>query len=228
LLIFISAKAIDINQLDIKKLNFYQRKYKPMLKLDTIALPSFSGKYITFEGVTLSDPAQLEFLDVKAYANSNELFSFRSEKEIKGPFKDPVFTLSISIKDRDKAMYYLDIPRFILDKNLSAAGTNYKVIQNIITENSFNIVNLAEGVNDIFIPLPTVGLEDMFYITINGHKYERSLNSETLDAYKYKVNYTGDGYNIVFASLPLNSTVTCYIKTLPNVISRNYLYIPSK
>jgi hypothetical protein len=51
----ITASGIERNQLDLKKLGFYKRKYKQEMSAKTIKISNLSNKLLTLENVKLED-----------------------------------------------------------------------------------------------------------------------------------------------------------------------------
>lgn len=223
LLITILASAIKLNQLDIKGIFFYAREYGRSLDIATVGMPSFSNKYLTVESVNLNSTSQSDLLNFSIKANNAILNSLSSELPLKGPFKDPVFTLNCSIKDSTLLTKYLG------DLNYYFAITkpvnyDYKTFAILADEKRKDFTVTAAEAASVFYYLPVIGLEEYFEVSLNGAQSFMTLS--TPNAMEHTIEFNGEGYLFTFASLPNLSNVSIKINALPSYIDGRKITLP--
>lgn len=221
----IKATAIEANQLDIKELSLYQRKYKDTLKIETVALPSFSNKYLTFENVKYKVDYHKDFLDTTVRVKDFKLNSLASEEQIGGPYKDPVFVIESKLKNKANILNYLQKPSYTFTK-LVPSEPNYKTFLELATAKEFSLTQEKQGSNSIYMILPIPGMECFIDVSVDGVSFVRRLSSEVLWDKEYFIQYTGTGYLLTFNSLPWKSVVTCKVTSMPSYIDKDKIYFP--
>lgn len=222
----ITSSAISENQLDIIEMVFYRKMFRtPLgnnlygLKTTTINIPSFSGKYLTLEGVTLQYPEHSSLLDFEVKANNEKLYALKDEQQLTGPYIDPNFELICSLKDSNTLLEYLgdlEYEKCTIDK----INETYKVFASIMTEDPYqvtqNIPSAEENV--VLFPLTLKGFENFFNVKVNGERYSQIKESDTLVGKTYKIVFTGDGYILKFKSLPQYSKIIASLTGCPSYL----------
>ena len=221
----IKATGIGHNQLDIKELSFVQRKYKDTLKIETIALPSFSNKYLTLEGVKYKVDHHKDFLDTTVRVKDFKLNSLASEEQIAGPYKDPIFIIESKLKNKANILNYLQKPSYTSTK-LVPSEPSYKTFLELATAAPFSLTQEKQGSNSIYLILPIPGMECFIDVSVDGVSFIRRLSSEVLWDKEYFIQYTGTGYLLTFNSLPWKSVVTCKVTSMPSYVDRDKIYFP--
>jgi hypothetical protein len=226
LLIKVGSTGIVFNQLDIKKIGIYSRLYSQTLVANTIKLASLSNKLLTFENYNLIDDRQKEFLDVRVEANGELLSPLNSGERPKGPFIDPTLKITVVLKNKEKALDYLQISKYKVAKYLPSNITDFKVIRNIGDENAIATTSMVSLASDIFIDFPIPNLEDLFTVYLNGKQKFRKIEDGSLTGNQYKIEYTGTGYLLKFSSVPVYSELKCILKTMPAILSGKKIQFP--
>ena len=227
LLFKISATGIGRNQLDLKKLGFYKRKYKQEMSAKTIKISNLSNKLLTLENVVLTNEQQKNFLDISVTANGETLSSLNSGNPPVGPFRDPEFNLTVKINNTSKILDYLDVARYKVSKGLPMDILDFKIVRPVLTEAKSQTFSIIEGANSVFFEIGVPDLEDLIDIYLNGVYCTRALSSEPLTGNKYQVIYTGTGYTIRFLTLPVNSSVTLNVRSMPCYITDKKIGFPA-
>ncbi|NDB81546.1 MAG: hypothetical protein EB127_02170 [Alphaproteobacteria bacterium] len=225
IIVEITAKAIQVNQLDIKELSMYKRKYKDTLKVETIALPSFSNKYLTLEDVKYKVEHHKEFLDTIVRIKDFKLNSLASEEQIAGPYKDPSFIIESKIKNKSSILNYLQKPSYSMAK-IQPVGNDYKTFLELASAQEFSLTQEKQNSNSIYLSLPVSGMECFIDISVDGISYTRRLSSEALANKEYFIQYTGTGYVLTFKSLEWKSIVTCKVTSMPSYIDKEKIFFP--
>jgi hypothetical protein len=227
LLIEIEASATSINQLDIKELSFFRRRYKNNASLKTINMPIFNAKYLTLENVKYKNEEEKNLIDFSVIINSEKLNSLASEEKILGPYRDPAFDISFVIKDNTKLLKYLAEPLYRAIGYLPD-DEDYRTFYIAATQDSIPLKQETESSTSLFLPLPLPGFESFLNVTLGGIQYERATDKELLStsSKKYKATYTGSGYSLTFSELPVGSKAVCTINSAPSYISRDRIYVP--
>jgi hypothetical protein len=222
----ITSSGIPENQLDIIEIVFYRKMFRtPLgnnlygLKATTINIPSFSGKYLTLEDVTLQYPEHSSLLNFEVRANNEKLHALKDEEQLSGPYIDPNFELICSLKDSNTLLEYLgdlEYEKCTADK----INDTYKVFASIMTEDPYevtqNIPSAEENV--VLFPLTLKGFENFFNVRVNGERYSQIKESDTLEGKTYKIVFTGDGYILKFKSLPQYSKILASLTGCPSYL----------
>lgn len=228
LYIEIKVSPKQINQFDVKKISFLKVKYKNELKARTIRMPIFSNKYLFFKDYTLLDNRQKSFLDFKILANTEKLEA--KDVKLSGPIKDPEFYIECSISNVKLALDYLEKTKFEKSKRLPSEylfkNAEYKVVEELLSENKQTIIHIVENSNRVFLTLPFANLEDYFKVTVNGEKQTRiSAKTDLAEGY-YFSEYTGEGYTFYFNSLNVGTPVDLHLSTIPTYVYGEQISIP--
>jgi hypothetical protein len=226
----IKASPIKHNQLDIKNLTLCQRKYTDTLEVETIGMPMFAGKYLTLENVTYATPEHSNFFDVEVRANGEKLNSFSKGEKVSGPYKDPIFTINAKLKNIEMLYDYLSLSTYTTSLVKLNNRKIYGIGKEIVKGKRFTVMNIAEGGKDIYLNIPISGLEDVIAIKVNGILYKRIEGEEIVDPdikeKTYTIEYLGEGYNVKFDTLLLNSSITCEVETIPMWYEEGGIYVP--
>jgi hypothetical protein len=221
----ITASPIGVNQLDIKEVAFFQVEYTSSLQVDTVSLPSFSNKYLTFEGVDLETKEDSFLFDFSVKINGNPLSSFSSENQISGPYKDPTFNFACKLNNVVMAGQYLRDPVYSVFSGITPPSDS-KYFKKLTGAERNIVTQERSASNTVFFELPIEGLESLIDVTLNGFPCTRALKNQELLGRGYYIEYTGIGYAVTFAALQSQDSIGLQLTGLPNYIDGNKIIFP--
>ena len=223
--ITVTAKAIDKNQIDFKELSFYQKEYKKQGSINTIGMPLFSNKYLTFENLTFKDNTHLSFLNIEVKANGELLESASAEGQAKGPYKDPILTLNYTLKDDASVFNLINTYKYKVGTYVGTSDI-YKSFVKIATHNPFTVREARTDATTQVIPIAIPGLESFLDVFLNGTRCVRVTGLITAP-YQYKVMFTGNGYKLYFQQLENEADLVIYINSVPSYYEDRSFVFPS-
>jgi hypothetical protein len=225
----ITSTAIQGNQLDIIEIAFYRKTFRNSLgnstyglKATTVNMPSFSGKYLTLEDVTLQYPSHKSLLNFEVKSNNEKLFALKDEEQLSGPYIDPNFEFTCTLKDPNTLLEYLGDLEYEKCR-IDQINDSYRLFSSIMTEDAYKITRNIPGneeENLVLFPLNIKNFESFFVVKVNGERYSQIAESDTYDGKTYKVIFTGDGYVLKFKSLVQNSEILINLNGCPSYVER--------
>ena len=225
----ITSTGIQGNQLDIIEIVFYRKTFRNSLgngtyglKATTVNMPSFSSKYLTLEDITLQYPSHKSLLDFEVKSNNEKLFALRDEEQLSGPYIDPNFEFTCTLKDPNTLLEYLGDLEYEKCR-IDQINDSYKLFSSIMTEDSYKITRNIPGNEDenlVLLPLNIKNFESFFIVKVNGERYSQIAESDTYDGRTYKVIFTGDGYIFKFKSVVQNSEILINVNGCPSYVEK--------